>query len=345
MEQTLNFYKNKRIFLTGHSGFKGSWLNLWLTSLGADVFGYSLEPETQPALYNVLNLKNGIFADILDSEMLERTMKAFKPDIVFHLAAQPLVRKSYREPVLTYQTNVIGTLNVLEAARKCGTVKGFVNITTDKVYENKEEDVKYKETDPLGGYDMYSSSKACSEILSASYRRSFLMPSKYFELTTNSKKFKEETKELIKSLEEQNVVIYGAGQGFFELNKTYNFNKNLHITAIADKKFETQTSNITGLKQITPRQVLNENYEKILITNEQPRGVLKFLTNTLGIPQEKLLTIFNEEIKEEALSLNYLYEHKFDKTLTKLVKKLKNKSVVIYGAGIYFEAILKYFLR
>ena len=169
------------------------------------------------------------------------------------------------------------------------------------------------------------------------------MPSKYFELTTKSKKFKEETKELIKSLEEQNVVIYGAGQGFFELNKTYNFNKNLHITAIADKKFETQTSNITGLKQITPRQVLNENYEKILITNEQPRGVLKFLTNTLGIPQEKLLTIFNEEIKEEALSLNYLYEHKFDKTLTKLVKKLKNKSVVIYGAGIYFEAILKYF--
>ncbi len=179
MEQTLNFYKNKRIFLTGHSGFKGSWLNLWLTSLGADVFGYSLEPETQPALYNVLNLKNGIFADILDSEMLERTMKAFKPDIVFHLAAQPLVRKSYREPVLTYQTNVIGTLNVLEAARKCGTVKGFVNITTDKVYENKEEDVKYKETDPLGGYDMYSSSKACSEILSASYRRSFLHESEF----------------------------------------------------------------------------------------------------------------------------------------------------------------------
>jgi len=179
VEQTLNFYKNKRIFLTGHSGFKGSWLNLWLTSLGADVFGYSLEPETQPALYNVLNLKNGIFADILDSEMLERTMKAFKPDIVFHLAAQPLVRKSYREPVLTYQTNVIGTLNVLEAARKCGTVKGFVNITTDKVYENKEEDVKYKETDPLGGYDMYSSSKACSEILSASYRRSFLHESEF----------------------------------------------------------------------------------------------------------------------------------------------------------------------
>ena len=170
----LDFYKNKRVFLTGHTGFKGAWLNLWLTSLGADVFGYSLEPDTVPSLYDTLGLRNGIFADILDSELLERTMRGFKPDIVFHLAAQPLVRKSYKEPLLTYKTNVIGTLNVMEAARKTSSVKAFVNITTDKCYENKEDGTKYKEDDTLGGYDMYSSSKACVEIMSSSYRRSFL---------------------------------------------------------------------------------------------------------------------------------------------------------------------------
>lgn len=174
MKKKLDFYRNKRVFLTGHSGFKGSWLNLWLTSLGAEVFGYSLEPNTNPAIYDTFNLRNGIFADILDAETLEKTMKAFKPDVVFHLAAQPLVRRSYKDPVLTYKTNVIGTLNVLEAAKKCSTVKSFVNVTTDKCYENKEQNVKYKEDDSFGGYDMYSSSKACVEIMSSSYRRSFL---------------------------------------------------------------------------------------------------------------------------------------------------------------------------
>lgn len=179
MNQIFNFYKGKRVFLTGHTGFKGSWLNLWLTCLGAEVFGYSLEPNCEPSLYNTFGLQNGIFADILNTEMLEKTMKAFKPDIVFHLAAQPLVRLSYKEPLLTYKTNVIGTLNVLEAARKCGAVKAFVNITTDKCYENKEDGTRYKENDPMGGYDMYSSSKACVEILSSSYRQSFLHESEF----------------------------------------------------------------------------------------------------------------------------------------------------------------------
>ena len=173
-----NIYKNKRIFLTGHTGFKGSWLSLWLAELGAEVCGYSLEPDTNPSMFKSLDVQNkiakSVIGDILDYEFLNKTMAEFHPDIVFHLAAQPLVRESYAKPIFTYQTNVIGTLNVLEAARQCKSVKAFVNVTTDKCYENIECDKQYKETDILGGYDMYSSSKACSEILSSSYRRTFL---------------------------------------------------------------------------------------------------------------------------------------------------------------------------
>lgn len=173
-----DIYKNKRVLITGHTGFKGSWLSIWLTILGAEVCGYSLEPDTEPSMFLELGIKNKIskhiIGDILDENSLNKAFTDFKPDVVFHLAAQPLVRKSYEEPVLTYKTNVLGTLNVLEYARKCESVKAFVNITTDKCYENKETYEGYKEGDPLGGYDMYSSSKACSEILSSSYRRSFL---------------------------------------------------------------------------------------------------------------------------------------------------------------------------
>ncbi|MBR6163356.1 CDP-glucose 4,6-dehydratase [bacterium] len=173
-----DFYKNKKVFITGHTGFKGVWLSLWLKKLGAEVFGYSLEPDTEPSLFNALKMAEKIdkstIGNILDSETLEKTMEEIKPEIVFHLAAQPLVRLSYSEPKLTYETNVIGTLNVLEAARKVKSVKSFVNVTTDKCYENKETKEPYREEDTLGGYDMYSSSKCCSEILSSSYRRSFL---------------------------------------------------------------------------------------------------------------------------------------------------------------------------
>lgn len=178
-------YKNKKVFLTGHSGFKGAWLTLWLTHMGADVLGYSLPPETQTAMYNVVALGKycrSEFGSILDSERLNGVMQDFKPDMVFHLAAQPLVRRSYSEPVLTYQTNVIGSLNVLEAARKSTGVKAFVNVTTDKCYDNREQLSGYKESDPMGGYDMYSSSKGCVEIMSASYRHSFL--SEGFALAT-----------------------------------------------------------------------------------------------------------------------------------------------------------------
>ncbi len=177
-------YKNKRVLITGHTGFKGSWLDLWLKLLGADVLGYSLEPNTNPSLHKILNLGDDVIGNILDNEKLEKTFRDFKPDIVFHLAAQPLVRLSYVEPLLTYQTNVIGTLNVLEAARKSGVTKAVVNVTTDKCYENKEINFAYCENDPMGGYDMYSSSKGCVEIMSSSYRRSFLSGEKSFALAT-----------------------------------------------------------------------------------------------------------------------------------------------------------------
>ncbi|MBR2504775.1 MAG: CDP-glucose 4,6-dehydratase, partial [Elusimicrobiaceae bacterium] len=172
-----NTYKGKKVLVTGHTGFKGSWLTLWLKELGAHVCGYALEPNTTPSLFDAAQVADGIvnvFGDILDTEKLNKTFQDFQPEIVFHLAAQPLVRLSYAEPVLTYQTNVIGSLNVLEAARKTASVKAFVNVTTDKCYENKEINRGYKEDEPMGGYDMYSSSKGCVEILSSSYRRSFL---------------------------------------------------------------------------------------------------------------------------------------------------------------------------
>lgn len=178
-------YKNKRVFITGHSGFKGGWLTLWLSSLGADVMGYSLEPNTEPAIYNVLDLGKkckSVFGNILDKEKLEKSINEFKPDIVLHMAAQPLVRLSYSEPVITYETNVIGSLNVLEAARKCSSVKAFVNVTTDKCYENKEVERGYKEDEPMGGHDMYSSSKGCVEIMASSYRRSFLQGGKPYAM-------------------------------------------------------------------------------------------------------------------------------------------------------------------
>ena len=176
-----NIYKGKKVFVTGHTGFKGSWLTLWLTKLGANVCGYSLAPSTKPSMFEELDIQNriskSIIGDILDYEKLQAEMNEFKPDIVFHLAAQPLVRLSYAEPILTYQTNVIGSLNVLEAAKHTQSIKAFVNITTDKCYENKEDE-------PMGGYDMYSSSKGCVEIMSSSFRRSFLQEEGTYAMAT-----------------------------------------------------------------------------------------------------------------------------------------------------------------
>ena len=170
----LEIYQNKKVFITGNTGFKGSWLAAFFQKLNVHIEGYALAPQTIPSHFFLLqaNYKSTL-ENILDKEKLDTAIAKAQPDIIFHLAAQALVRPSYTDPVNTYQTNVIGTLNVLEAARKCKNVKAVVLITTDKVYENKEWDKPYSEIDELGGYDMYSSSKACCEILIKSYRNSF----------------------------------------------------------------------------------------------------------------------------------------------------------------------------
>jgi CDP-glucose 4,6-dehydratase len=173
-------YKDKKVFLTGHSGFKGSWMMAWLEEMGAEVCGYSLEAPTNPNHLELLNLKGkSVIGDIRDIQLLEKTVLEFKPDMIFHMAAQPLVRLSYEEPHETFETNVMGSLNVYEAARKCPSVKTIVTITTDKVYENNEWVWGYREADRLGGKDPYSASKAAMEILTASYRNSYFNLDKY----------------------------------------------------------------------------------------------------------------------------------------------------------------------
>jgi len=171
------FWKGKRIFLTGHTGFKGSWLSLWLASLGAEVKGYALNPPTSPSLFNEAKVDLVIdsqIGDIRDQDALHESMTKFNPDILIHMAAQPLVRYSYEAPIETYEVNVIGTAKVLEVARSCPNLQSIVNITTDKCYENDERSEGYKEDDPMGGYDPYSSSKGCAELVTSAYRRSFM---------------------------------------------------------------------------------------------------------------------------------------------------------------------------
>jgi len=176
----LNIYRDKKVFITGHTGFKGTWLTLMLQELGAQISGYSLAPNTSPNHFDLLKSPIATeLGDICDPGKLKNAVAQAQPEIIFHLAAQPLVRASYSDPLNTYQTNIIGTLHLLEAAKSCSSVKAVVLITTDKVYENKENGQAYSETDELGGYDMYSSSKACCEILISSYRNSFLNIDEY----------------------------------------------------------------------------------------------------------------------------------------------------------------------
>ncbi|WP_020145248.1 CDP-glucose 4,6-dehydratase [Terracoccus sp. 273MFTsu3.1] len=171
-----HFWPGKRVLVTGHTGFKGSWLTLWLTSLGAEVTGYALPPPTSPSMFAALALGDGIesvIGDVRDEAMLKDIVLAAAPEIVFHLAAQPLVRRSYADPVGTYATNVLGTVHLLEAVRATPGVRVVVNVTSDKAYENSEGDRGYRETDPMGGHDPYSSSKGCAELVTSTYRRSF----------------------------------------------------------------------------------------------------------------------------------------------------------------------------
>lgn len=181
----MNFWHGKKVFLTGHTGFKGSWLCLWLHRLGAEIHGYALDPPTQPSLFELSHIVDLLdshhIADIRDGAKLTTVMSQVQPEIVIHMAAQPLVRDSYKIPVETYATNVMGTVNLFEAVRNCPSVKAVVNVTTDKCYENREWVWGYRENEPMGGFDPYSNSKGCSELVTAAYRSSYFNPTRYSE--------------------------------------------------------------------------------------------------------------------------------------------------------------------
>jgi CDP-glucose 4,6-dehydratase len=170
------FWRGKRVFVTGHTGFKGGWLCLWLNRLGAEVAGYALPPDTRPSLFEAANIKSAVrstFGDVRDAKALARALRAHEPEVVFHMAAQALVRRSYAQPAETFATNVMGTVNALEAARACSSVRAVVILTSDKCYENRESGRNYREDDPLGGRDPYSASKAGAELATQSWRQSF----------------------------------------------------------------------------------------------------------------------------------------------------------------------------
>ena len=180
-EFDLSFYKGKKVFVTGHTGFKGSWLCKILANLGAEVTGYSLNPPTEPSLFDIANIEKDIksvIGDIRDYASLKKAFDEAQPDIVLHLAAQPIVRDSYKDPAYTYETNVIGTVNILECVRNSSCVKSFLNVTTDKVYLNKEWNWGYRENEELDGFDPYSNSKSCSELVTHSYKNSFFADGK-----------------------------------------------------------------------------------------------------------------------------------------------------------------------
>jgi CDP-glucose 4,6-dehydratase len=177
-----NIYKDRKVLVTGHTGFKGSWLCLLLNKLGADVYGYALDPPTTPSLFNeakIGELITSFIGDIRDYDNLLKVMQQIQPEIVIHMAAQAIVRESYKNPRETYEINVMGTVNLLDAARQVGGMKAILNVTTDKCYENKEWHWGYRENEPMGGYDPYSNSKGCSELVTASFRSSFFNPKEY----------------------------------------------------------------------------------------------------------------------------------------------------------------------
>ena len=176
-----NFWKQKKVLITGHTGFKGSWLSLWLQELGAEIVGYSNSIPTEPSLFKIANVEEGmqsIIADIRDLKKLKEEISNFEPEIVFHMAAQSLVQDSYNEPLETFSTNIMGTVNLFEAVKTCQSVKVVINVTSDKCYEEKELSRGFKETDALGGHDPYSSSKGCSELVTSAYRNSFFNKNK-----------------------------------------------------------------------------------------------------------------------------------------------------------------------
>ncbi len=283
---SFDIYRGKRVFLTGHTGFKGSWLSLWLTNLGAEVCGYSLAPNTDPSLFNILKLdkkiEKHITGDIRDLENLKQALNSFNPDIIFHLAAQPLVRVSYANPVETYQTNVMGVVNILEAARTADNIKAILNITTDKCYNNREEDYAYKETDHLGGYDPYSNSKACSELVTSAFRDSFFNP-KYFGVKHNV---------ALASARAGNVI----GGGDYSLDRL--------IPDFIKSVYAGKEITLRNPKAIRPWQfVLEPLYGYLLLGSKLLAKEIKYATAYNFGPYENSVTTVEEVIKEAVKSL------------------------------------------
>lgn len=308
------FYKNKKVLITGHTGFKGSWLSQILINWGAQVAGYSLEPNTQPALFDILGLARNLehyIGDIRDYQGLKKVIAQAKPEIVFHLAAQPLVRDSYDDPLYTFQTNIIGTANLLQAVKEIKGVKAVVVITTDKVYRNQEDGCCFKEDDSLAGYDPYSASKAGAEIVVESYLKSFFNP-QYYNVRHQT---------LIASSRAGNVI--GGGD----------WSKDRLVTDIVRAVFEHNIPvSIRNPEAIRPWQhVLEPLFGYLLLSEKLYRAQSEFSGPwNFGPNEESFLTV--EEILKKALAImkkgSYVVEKddkKHETTLLKLdINKAKN---------------------
>lgn len=300
MENLQEFFKNKKVLITGHSGFKGSWLSRILLNWGSDISGIALKPDTTPNLFDILRIKKDIenyFCDIRNFKKIRKIFLKEKPEIVFHLAAQPLVRASYDDPLYTFETNILGTANVLQAVEEISGVKAVVLITTDKVYRNKEDGVFYKENDKLGGYDPYSSSKAGAEIIIDSYIKSFF----------NSKDYGKRHKTLIASARSGNVIGGGDWQ------------KDRIVPDIIRAVFEKKEKLIIrNPKSIRPWQYVLEDLEGYLLLAKNLCQGKKEFSGAWNFGPDK---------KENCLTVKELVEKSF-KILNKdsyLVKKDLNK--------------------
>lgn len=307
----LKFFKNKKVFITGHTGFKGSWLCQILYEAGADITGYSLEAPTNPNLYTLLNINNkvnSIIGDIRDIEKLEKCFCETMPEIVIHLAAQPIVRESYLDPKYTYETNVMGTVNILECIRKTNCVKSFLNVTTDKVYRNYEKQgYEYKEEDILDGYEPYSNSKSCSELITKAYVRSFFLDKQVAISTARA----------------GNVI--GGGD----------FSKDRIIPDCVRAAKDKKEIIIRNPDSIRPYQHVLESLMAYLMilekqyTDKKYSGCYNIGPNTEDcITTEQIVKLFcqfwGEGVKSKCIEINGPHEAKFLKLDTQKVKKVFN---------------------
>ena len=329
MENLQSFFKNKKILITGHTGFKGSWLTQVLLNCGAKVSGIALKPNTKPSLFKALKLEKKIrnnFCDIRDFKKISEIIKREKPEIVFHLAAQALVRESYDDPLYTFETNIIGTANILEAIKEIDTVRAAVMITTDKVYENKESGLPFKENDKLGGYDPYSASKAAAEIVIGSYIKSFFNPVDY----------NEKHKTLIASARAGNVI--GGGD----------WSNDRLVPDLIKGVFKNEEVIIRNPDAIRPWQyVLEPLYGYLLLAKKLYEGKKEFSGAwNFGPHNKNHLTV--EELVKRALELlnrgSYKLRKDCGKHEARLLKLDSNKAKKLLGwqPRLNMETILEF---